>query len=97
MVISLVAGGRSARARPSWEVARLDTTDSVTTESLRLCGEEPAIAATLRFSTADLLRCRFAISPAFETLSAIRLTLPAESPGQHRRWLDAVAGQVAGI
>jgi DNA-binding transcriptional ArsR family regulator len=45
------------------------------------------MAATLRFTTADLLRCRFAISPAFETLSAIRLTLPAESPGPHARWL----------
>jgi DNA-binding transcriptional ArsR family regulator len=56
-----------------------------------------AIAATLRFSTADLLRCRFAISPAFETLSAIRLTLPQESPGQHQRWLDAVAGRLDGI
>lgn len=47
--------------------------------------------------TADLLRCRFAISPAFETLSAIRLTLPQESPGQHQRWLDAVAARIAGI
>jgi hypothetical protein len=58
---------------------------------------EPAIAATLRFSAADLLRCRFAISPAFETLSAIRLTLPAEAAGQHRRWLDGVADRVAGL
>ena len=58
---------------------------------------EPAIAATLRFSAADLLRCRFAISPAFETLSAIRLTLPAEAAGQHRRWLDEVADRVAGL
>ncbi|GAA1843736.1 ArsR/SmtB family transcription factor [Asanoa iriomotensis] len=52
------------------------------------------MAATLRFTAADLLRCRFAISPAFETLSAIRLTLPAESPGPHARWLaDRPAGR----
>ncbi|MEV4619823.1 DUF5937 family protein [Asanoa sp. NPDC049573] len=56
-----------------------------------------AIAATLRFSAADLLRCRFAISPAFETLSAVRLTLPHEAPGQHQKWLDAAAGRLDGI
>jgi len=30
------------------------------------------------------------MSPALETLSAIRLTSPDESVGQHQRWLDAV-------
>ncbi|MDG4823294.1 DUF5937 family protein [Asanoa sp. WMMD1127] len=52
------------------------------------------MAATLRFSAADLLRCRFAISPAFETLSAIRLTLPAESPGQHQPWLAGLTDRL---
>ncbi|GIF75732.1 ArsR/SmtB family transcription factor [Asanoa siamensis] len=50
---------------------------------------------TLRFTAADLLRCRFAISPAFETISAIRLTSAEEAPGQHARWLTGVADRVA--
>jgi hypothetical protein len=48
--------------------------------------EEP-VAITLRFGPADLLRCRFAVSPLFETLSAIRLTSPREDLGDHSRWL----------
>ncbi|MEV0716230.1 DUF5937 family protein [Asanoa sp. NPDC050611] len=56
--------------------------------------EEHAIAATLRFTATDLLRCRFAISPAFETISAIRLTLPAEAPGQHGPWLAGAADRL---
>ncbi|GIH15022.1 ArsR/SmtB family transcription factor [Rugosimonospora africana] len=48
------------------------------------------MAVRLRFSPADLLRCRFAISPMFETLSAVRLFSPHEGVGPHRRWLDTI-------
>jgi DNA-binding transcriptional ArsR family regulator len=48
------------------------------------------MAVTLRFSPADLLRCRFAISPMLETLSAVRLLSPREGVGPHRRWLDTL-------
>lgn len=59
--------------------------------------EEADIAVTLRFSPADLRRCRFAISPAFETLSAIRLTSHQASPGHHQRWLEIVRPQVEAL
>ncbi|WSR66668.1 winged helix-turn-helix domain-containing protein [Streptomyces sp. NBC_01198] len=42
---------------------------------------------TLRFGAADLLRCRFAYSPAFETLAAVRVATGPQPPGHHRRWL----------
>jgi len=61
------------------------------------CPAEVTIAVTLRFGPADLLRCRFATSPAFETLSAIRLTSGRESPGQHRPWLDSVRDRVEAL
>jgi len=48
------------------------------------------MAVTLRFSPADLLRCRFAVSPMLETMSAVRLLSPREDPGPHRRWLSTV-------
>ncbi|WP_433537809.1 DUF5937 family protein [Micromonospora sp. CA-249363] len=48
------------------------------------------MAVTLRFSPVDLLRCRFAISPMLETLSAVRLLSPREAVGPHGRWLDTV-------
>lgn len=37
------------------------------------------------------------MSPALETLFAIRLTSPQESPGEHRRWLEAVRPRLAGL
>ncbi|WP_412543543.1 DUF5937 family protein [Longispora sp. K20-0274] len=55
------------------------------------------MAATLRFGPADLLRCRFAISPVFETSSAIRLTSPTESPGYHQGWLDALRPRLGAL
>ena len=48
------------------------------------------MAVTLQFGPTDLRRCRFAISPVFETLAAIRLTSAEEAAGQHPRWLDEV-------
>ncbi|ADD42614.1 ArsR/SmtB family transcription factor [Stackebrandtia nassauensis] len=50
----------------------------------------PTIAITLRFSPADLRRTRFAISPAFEVLSAIRVLTGPQKPGEHHRWLESV-------
>ncbi|MCP2322619.1 DNA-binding transcriptional ArsR family regulator [Hamadaea flava] len=51
------------------------------------------MAVTLRFSPDDLLRCRFAVSPMLETVSAVRLLSPSEDPGPHRRWLSTVDRQ----
>ncbi|MFI6784561.1 DUF5937 family protein [Micromonospora sp. NPDC050276] len=48
------------------------------------------MAITMRFGSADLLRCRFAISPLLETLAAVRLLSPREGIGPHRRWLDTL-------
>jgi DNA-binding transcriptional ArsR family regulator len=55
------------------------------------------VAVTLRFGPNDLLRCRFAISPVLETLFAIRLLSPQESPGPHQRWLDGIRPHLAGL
>lgn len=57
---------------------------------------EPAIAVTLRFSPADLRRCRFAVSPAFETLSAVRVASGQQPPDHHRPWLDSVRPRLDG-
>lgn len=45
---------------------------------------------TLDFDSTDLLRCRFAISPAWETLSAARALLRPEQHGIHLPWLRAM-------
>jgi DNA-binding transcriptional ArsR family regulator len=55
------------------------------------------MAISLGFSPADLARCRFAISPLFETLSAIRDATGPQGPGYHRRWLDGVRPALAGL
>src|SRR5580693_8419637 len=49
-----------------------------------------SVAISLGFSPVDLARCRFAISPLFETLSAIRDATGPQGPGYHHRWLDSV-------
>jgi DNA-binding transcriptional ArsR family regulator len=48
------------------------------------------MAISLGFGPADLARCRFAISPAFETLAAVRVATGPQGPGCHRRWLESV-------
>jgi len=53
------------------------------------------VAVTLRFGPDDLLRCRFALSPVFETLSAVRVATGPQPPGHHRRWLETVRPQLA--
>lgn len=52
---------------------------------------------TLRFGPADLLRCRFAYSPAFETLAAVRVATGPQPPGHHRRWLAGVSEALRGL
>nr|WSX81957.1 winged helix-turn-helix domain-containing protein [Streptomyces sp. NBC_00899] len=52
---------------------------------------------TLRFGPADLLRCRFACSPAFETLAAVRVATGPQPPGHHRRWLADVTDAARGL
>jgi Family of unknown function (DUF5937)/Bacterial regulatory protein, arsR family len=53
------------------------------------------MAVTLRFGPEDLLRCRFASSPVFETLSAVRVATGPQPPGHHQRWLEAVRPRLA--
>ena len=50
------------------------------------------MAISLGFGPADLARCRFAVSPAFETLSAIRDATGSQGPGAHGRWLESLRG-----
>jgi hypothetical protein len=46
------------------------------------------MAISLGFGPTDLARCRFAYSPVFETLAAVRVATGPDGPGQHhRRWL----------
>lgn len=55
------------------------------------------MAISLAFSPADLARCRFAISPVFETLSAIRTATGPQGPGYHHRWLERVRPALTGL
>ncbi|GAA1987704.1 DUF5937 family protein [Catenulispora subtropica] len=55
------------------------------------------MAISLGFGPADLARCRFAVSPAFETLSAVRDATGSQGPGHHRRWLDGVRPALPGL
>src|SRR3984957_8040334 len=46
------------------------------------------MAISLGFGPPDLARCRFAYSPVFETLAAVRVATGPDGPGpHHRRWL----------
>jgi DNA-binding transcriptional ArsR family regulator len=54
------------------------------------------MAISLGFGPADLLRCRFARSPAFETLAAVRCATGSQGPGPHGRWFAAVQPRLAG-
>jgi DNA-binding transcriptional ArsR family regulator len=55
------------------------------------------MAISLGFSLADLARCRFAVSPVFETVAAIRVATGPQGPGCHQRWLESVRPALAGL
>jgi hypothetical protein len=51
---------------------------------------EVDVAISLGFGPSDLARCRFAYSPMFETLAAVRIATGPQGPGpglHHSRWL----------
>lgn len=51
----------------------------------------------LHFGPDDLLRCRFAVSPLWETQEAVRTLKRPERHGYHPRWLRRVRGASAGL
>jgi DNA-binding transcriptional ArsR family regulator len=69
----------------------ITTSHSARAEALGAPGRgDAAMAISLGFGPADLARCRFAVSPVFETLAAIRVATGPQGPGFHQRWLDSV-------
>ncbi|MFJ9337730.1 DUF5937 family protein [Streptomyces sp. NPDC101733] len=50
-----------------------------------------------RFGPADLLRCRFAISPRWETQEAVRVLLRPDRQTYHLPWLSRVRADAAGL
>ncbi|MGW2558025.1 DUF5937 family protein [Streptomyces sp. NPDC001514] len=50
---------------------------------------------TLHFGEADLLRCRFAVSPLWETHEAVRTLARPERHGYHLPWLRRLRGALA--
>ncbi|MCX5375783.1 DUF5937 family protein [Streptomyces sp. NBC_00091] len=50
-----------------------------------------------RFGPADLLRCRFAISPLWETQEAVRVLLRPHRQAYHLPWLSRVRSAAAGL
>jgi DNA-binding transcriptional ArsR family regulator len=58
------------------------------------------VAISLGFGPADLARCRFAYSPMFETLQAVRMATGLDGPGPgpyHRRWLQEGRARLRGL
>ena len=52
------------------------------------------MALALRFGSEDLLRCRFALSPLWETTNAIRTLAEPQRHGYHLPWLRQVQPQL---
>ena len=52
------------------------------------------MALALRFGPEDLLRCRFALSPLWETMNAIRTLAEPQRHGYHLPWLRQVQPQL---
>jgi DNA-binding transcriptional ArsR family regulator len=50
---------------------------------------EGPVVITLTFARADLLRCRFAVSPLWETVAAVRCLLDPKRHALHRSWVAA--------
>jgi len=58
------------------------------------------MAISLGFTPTDVARCRFAYSPMFETLAAVRIATGLEGPGtgpHHRRWLQESGPRLRGL
>ena len=55
------------------------------------------MALALRFGPEDLLRCRFALSPLWETTNAVRTLAEPERHGYHLPWLRQVQAQLPGL
>lgn len=53
-----------------------------------------AIALALRFGPEDLLRCRFAVSPLWETTNAVRTLAEPQRHGYHLPWLRRVQAEL---
>ncbi|HEX3425431.1 MAG TPA: hypothetical protein VHT30_04820 [Acidimicrobiales bacterium] len=51
----------------------------------------------LEFGPGDAAQCRFAISPVWETVSAVRVLREPHRQRYHLPWLEAVRPQVQGI
>ncbi|MER5930030.1 DUF5937 family protein [Streptomyces sp. NPDC002054] len=51
----------------------------------------------LRFGPGDLLRCRFALSPRWETQEAVRVLARPGRHGYHRPWLRRIRDAAAGL
>ena len=49
---------------------------------------------TLTFGPDDAARCRFAVSPLWETASAVRVLKSKQRHAYHLPWLDAVRPQL---
>ena len=52
------------------------------------------MALALRFGPEDLLRCRFALSPLWETTNAVRTLAEPQRHGYHLPWLRQVQAQL---
>ncbi|WP_406092453.1 DUF5937 family protein [Streptomyces sp. NBC_01013] len=51
----------------------------------------------MHFDESDLLRCRFAISPLWETQAAVRVLGRPERQGYHLPWLRRIRGEAVGL
>src|SRR5262249_62271631 len=72
--------------KPGSQAASIHTRDSVSAESMRRW----LVSLVLVFGRDDPARVRFAISPLWETMSALRVLLEPHRHRYHLPWLDAV-------
>ncbi|MGQ4485264.1 DUF5937 family protein [Streptomyces sp. SAS_281] len=55
------------------------------------------MSSQLHFDGSDLLRCRFALSPLWETQAAVRVLARPEQQGYHLPWLRRIRDAAAGL
>ncbi|WP_405938899.1 winged helix-turn-helix domain-containing protein [Streptomyces sp. NBC_00726] len=55
------------------------------------------MSSQLHFDGSDLLRCRFAVSPLWETQAAVRVLARPEQQGYHLPWLRRIRDAAAGL